>query len=149
MPWIVLFFASWLLFALLADRRRLGMLWYTGLAAVALQLLVDTAGIGGGLYRVADPVVALYGSSLFFTLGPALAMGTLFGMHLPRSGPARIVNVLVWTGLFCSAECLLVDAGALVYRHWSKLGSAAVNLVTFTVLSALAALREARFRAAS
>lgn len=148
MPWIILFLLSWLLFALLADRRRLALIWWTGLVAAVLQLLVDTTGIRSGLYRVDDPVVALYGSSLFFTLGPGLVVGTLFGMYLPRGGTARVLNVLVWTGLFCSVECLLVESGALVYQHWSKIQSAAVDLMVFTVLSWLAALREDLLRAA-
>lgn len=146
MPWILLFLLSWLLFALLADRRRLALFWWTGLAAVVLQLLVDTCAIGSGYYRIEDPVVSLYGSSLFFTFGPVLSMGTLFGMYLPRDPLARVANVLVWTGIFCSLEYLLLGCGALVYLNWSKAASTAINLMVFTVLTWIAALREALVR---
>jgi hypothetical protein len=141
-PWIILFVLSWLLFALLADRRQQALVWWTGLGAVALQLLVDTCAIRSGYYRMADPVVSLYGSSLFFTFGPVLSMGTLFGMYLPRGPLARAANVLVWAGIFCSMEHLLLGSGALVYLNWNKAMSTVIDLMVFTVLTWIAALRE-------
>lgn len=147
MPWLTLFLLSWLLFALLADRRRLALVWWTGLAAVALQLLVDTSAIRSGYYRIEDAVVSLHGSSLFFTLGPVLTGGTLFGMYLPRGWAARTANVLVWTGVFCSVESLLLGSGALIYLNWSKVTSAIIDLMVFTVLTWVAALWEGPARA--
>ena len=141
-PWILLFLLSWLLFALLADRRRLGVVWWTGPTAVVLQLLVDTCAIESGYYRIEDPVVSLYGSSLFFTCGPVLSMGALFGMYLPRGPLARTINVLVWAGIFCAMEYLLLGCGALVYLNWSKAASTAIDLMVFTVLTWIGGLRD-------
>ncbi|MBE3587202.1 MAG: hypothetical protein IMW93_01340 [Thermoanaerobacteraceae bacterium] len=136
MPWIIAFVISWLVFFLLADLRRPAPLLLGGLGAVVIQLLTDVLGQDLQLYRILQPVLPLWGSSAFFTFGPVITMGALFGQYLPLSRWLQGLYILVFACLFLLEEHMLMLAGVLEYTdHWSHPASFGVDLLVFIYLA--------------
>ena len=146
MPWIISFVTAWLLFAVLV---RLAVLRYTvwgGLGAAFFQTVNDWLMIRQDLYHIEQPLLSILLSSVFFTFGPALAMGIIFTQYLPCARWLQAVNVAVWAGLFLALETLLHRTGVLVYRHWDPALSYFVNILVLGFLTWLVQDLAARAR---
>ncbi|MGB9804186.1 MAG: hypothetical protein ACPLUI_10295 [Desulfofundulus sp.] len=135
MPWVISFAISWLVFFALADCRRCAPLLAGGLAAVILQLSCDTTGYYLNLYRILDPVLPLFNSSAFFTLGPVFTMGALFGQYLPSRRWLQGLHIIAFSGLFLLEEHMYVLAGVLKYVSWNHPASLLVDLLVFATLA--------------
>ncbi|OAT81278.1 hypothetical protein [Desulfotomaculum copahuensis] len=135
MPWVIAFAIGWLLFFAFLDRRRIWAALAGGLVAVALQLVVDGISLHLDLYRVHHPVLTLLGSSVFFTFGPTITVGALFGQCLPVNRWWQGINILVFAGLFLMEEHMLMLTGSLGYTRWCHGASFYVNVLVFTFIT--------------
>ena len=136
MEWVICFAVNWTLVALLGGwkREQLKTNIWCGLFAVAIQLLIDTARINMGYYKIERPVIPLWGSSLFFIIGPVFGEGVLFSMLQPKKVWAKTVHVLFYTLVFSLAEHLTLKTGALVYLNWKPVNSLIINFMSMTSL---------------
>ncbi len=135
MEWIILFLVSWILFFALVDWRMLKRNIWCGAVAVALQLLVDTTGINYGFYEIKNSSLNIWGSSVWFILGPVFVIGVLISQYHPSGYKLRIVNVFMLTALYSVQELLLVLTKALVYTNWTYVNSLQVNVSALVLLS--------------
>lgn len=135
MEWVMLFAASWVLFAVLADLSSLKVNIWCGLLAVFMQLYIDYQAIGHKLYSVEKPVVQMLGSSVFFTFGPVLVMGTLLAQYHPYKRWIAAVHVLAVSILYSMQELWLVGRNAVLYKDWSFGESIMINVAVIAVLS--------------
>lgn len=135
MAWIILFIASYILFFLLVDYKALKTNIWCGLLAIVLQMLTDSQAISHQYYRINDPVLHIWGSSLFFVLGPVLVIGILLAQYHPVKSSHIIMNVIVLTALYTLQEVLLLMTGALTYTNWGLVLSAQINFLSLLCLS--------------
>lgn len=135
MEWIVRFVAVWLLFILLVDLKRLKTNIFCGLFSIALQTAIDTVYISHGYYKITDPVISIFGSSLFFIIGPVLVIGILLAQFHPTKKWMQLLYVILLSGINDIEELLLIYRKALVYINWDLLASAVINLIIMICLS--------------
>lgn len=134
MEWSILFIVSWILFFLLVDWKRLKRNAWCGIAAVALQLLVDTQAMTHGLYGIHRYIFPIWRTPGLFALGPVFTIATLLAQYHPKSRRMRIVNVLVLTVLYSLQELLLVIRENVVYTNWHYFDSVQVNMSVMIML---------------
>jgi hypothetical protein len=136
MGWLIVFIISWILFVLTVDWKRLKINVWCGLLAVVMQLTVDCIGIKYGLYVILNPIISIFNSSAFFTLGPVFTVGTLLAQYHPLKRKwAVIAYVLAITALYSIQELLLLNLGDLKYLKWSIFDSLVVNIGAMLCLS--------------
>lgn len=146
MPWFFPFALSWLLFIILSDRRRIKEVIPFGFISMFTELAVDITAVNLGLYDVNYQVINLFGAPLFFAVGPAFTMGALYVQSIPKSMFFIIINIFAWTLLFMAEELLWVAEGAIVYIKWNYVRSMLVDILAFTLFTALYLKRNAFMR---
>lgn len=129
MEWIILFAVSWILFFVFVDFKKLIINMWCGVLAIALQLSIDTHSMTHGSYTVKNPMVGVFGSSLFFVAGPVFVIATLLAQYYPKKRWLRIVSVFVFTALYSFQELLLLLSDELTYENWHYFDSLVVNTV--------------------
>jgi len=135
MEWVILFVASWALFAALVDMSKLKMNIWCGLLAVLAQLYIDFRAMEHKLYSVEKPVAQILGSSVFFTFGPVLVIGVLLAQYHPRKRRMAAVHVLAVSALYSAQELWLLGRNAVLYTEWSFGESVVINVAVIAVLS--------------
>lgn len=135
MEWIVRFVAVWLLLIFLIDLKKLKVNVWCGFFSIALQIAIDSINIGHEYYKVTNPVISIFGSSLFFMLGPVFVIGVLLAQFHPSKTWMQILYVILLSGIYDFEEYLLIKRHALVYIHWDLLASAIINLLIMITLS--------------
>lgn len=135
MEWIVIFIVSWLLFIFLVDLKQIKVNIWSGLLAAILQLSVDTQAMSHKLYKINEPVINVFGSSLFFMLGPVLVIALLLAQFHPEKRWMTVLNVFILSGLYSLQELFLISRESLVYTNWHIIDSITVNTVVMAVLS--------------
>lgn len=135
MAWIILFIVSYILFFLLVDLKTLKTNIWCGILAIGLQLLIDTQSISHNQYKIINPVLPLFGSSLFFILGPVLVVATLLAQYHPVNRWLVVINALVFTALYSAQELLLLQVKALIYINWDFWTSVRINAFIMICLS--------------
>lgn len=140
MEWFILFAASWILFFLFIDWRKLKYNILCGAVAIVLQMVFDTNAISHDLYVINRPGISLLGSSLFFIAGPVLVIGILIGQYHPLKKGWRMANVVVFALLYSLQELLLAKTGAVEYHQWHYVDSFIVNISSMIVISWFASI---------
>ena len=135
MEWVILFIASWILFILLADWKKLKTNIWCGLLAIALQISIDSQAMSRSFYKVTKQFICIGGSSSFFVFGPVLVIATLIAQYHPRKRWMRIFNIFIFSGLYSIQELLLLARGNLLYLNWDFIDSIIVNMAVMSVLS--------------
>lgn len=135
MEWVILFVISWILFFLLIDYRALKINIWCGFLAIALQLSVDTYAMNHGLYIVNKHAVNVWGSSLFFVIGPVFVISVLMSQYHPRRRGLRIVTIFVYALLYSIQELLLLFSGSLTYIEWKFYNSLVINVCAMVIIS--------------
>jgi hypothetical protein len=135
MEWIILFAASWILFFLLRGWVNFRLNVWCALAALVMQLLIDSVSMQKGMYDIVNPVVIILGSSAFFCFGPVFVIGTLLSRYHPLRPRHVIMNVVLLTALYSLQEYLLLARKALVYQDWYFGESIFINLIAIITLS--------------
>ena len=120
---------------MLVDWKKLKYNILCGIVAVAMQLAVDTNAIAHGYYAINRPGVSFLGSSLFFVLGPVVAMGVLMSQYHPGKKSWRLLHVVFFAAMYSLQEFLLLKTGALEYLQWHYLDSLVVNIGAMIVIS--------------
>ncbi len=135
MEWIVSFAASWILFVFLVDLKKLKVNIWCGILSILFQMSVDIIYINHGYYKITNPVVPVFGSSLFFMLGPVFVIGILLAQFHPSKKWMRLLYVLLLSIFGDFEEHFLTMRNALVYTNWSFAASAVINLIVMVALS--------------
>lgn len=137
MDWIILFIVSWVLFFICVDYKTLSLSQniLCGFLAVILQLLIDSYAINTNLYKVGNVVIDVFGSSLFFVLGPVFVIGTLLSQYHPKSTIKRFFHIVIVSTLFSVTEYLLILRDDLEYINWNHPQSVFVNISVISMLS--------------
>lgn len=135
MEWVLLFIISWILFILLIDYRALKINIWCGFFAIFLQLSVDTYAMNHGLYIVNRYTVNVWGSSLFFVIGPVFVISILMSQYHPRRRGLRIISIFVYTLLYSIQELLLLFSGSLKYIEWKFYNSLVINICAMALIS--------------
>ncbi|MCX7749612.1 MAG: hypothetical protein N2645_22370 [Clostridia bacterium] len=135
MEWIVRFTAVWILFFLLIDWKELKVNIWCGLFSIVLQTAVDGIYIANHFYTVTEPIISVFGSSLFFILGPVFVIGVLISQYHPHKRWMQVLYVVLLSGVYDFEEYLLVIRKALVYTNWTYLSSVVFNLLLMMTLS--------------
>ncbi|WP_031517385.1 hypothetical protein [Desulfofalx alkaliphila] len=139
MEWIATFIISWVIFFIFIDKERLKHTALGGLAAIILQLVVDTGASAMGLYQV-DSMFQLGGASALFTFGVVFTMGTLFVQFMPAHRWLKVAHIVALSTLFLGLEYLLVQRNLITYPYWSMWASYFTNLMVFIAITWLAGL---------
>ncbi|KPU44809.1 hypothetical protein OXPF_18950 [Oxobacter pfennigii] len=135
MDWVILFTTSWILFFILKGWENLKLTIWSGILAVVLQMLVDTNAMTHQLYKIHNCSLKLYGTSVFFVLGPVFVIGMLICKFHPMKRRFRMVNIIVLTILYSAQEYLLLIRGSLEYMNWHFYDSIIVNTAAMVVIS--------------
>ena len=135
MEWVILFAASWALFAALVDLSKLKTNIWCGLLAIFAQLYTDFRATGHKLYGVEKPVAQVLDSSVFFTFGPVLVIGVLLAQYHPRKRWMAAAHVLAVSALYSAQELWLLGRNAVLYTEWSFGESVMINVAVIAVLS--------------
>lgn len=135
MEWIVRFVGVWTLFFLLVDWKELKVNIWCGIFSMFLQTAVDGLYIKHGFYKISDPVIEVFGSSLFFLMGPAFVIAILIAQFQPSKRWAQILYVILLSAVYDFEEFLLLVRKELVYVNWSFITSVIFNLILMMSLS--------------
>lgn len=135
MEWLIRFIAVWIIFVVLIDWKELKVNIWCGLLSVCLQLAVDSFLISNGFYKIQNPIISIWGSSVFFVFGPVVVVSVLISQFMPEKRWARIVNIIALTTIYSCEELLLVLRKALIYTNWHLVYSIAVNAIIMITLS--------------
>ncbi len=135
MEWIILFVVSWALFIVLVDLKKLKYNIWSGLFAALMQQTIDSQKMSHGFYSLENLILSINGSSIFFTLGPVLVVGTLFAQYYPDRSWARITAVVILAGLFSMQEHFLVLRKDVIYLNWYFYDSITYNILSMITLS--------------
>lgn len=136
MEWIVLFFLNWIVMIVLVDWRKFSTNMFAGFLAIGMALVTDYYnGIIRHRYMIHGPVIDIFGSSLFFLIGPCFVIGTLMAQYYPKKRWMAVVNVLVITGLYSLTELILVQRGVVEYKNWYYFDSLLVNVGAMIIIS--------------
>ena len=135
MEWIILFVVSWILFVFLVDWKEIKLNIWCGVLAVGLQLSIDTSAMTHKFYKVNNGILNVWGSSLFFILGPVLVIGILLAQFHPEKRWMRTINVFIIAALYSLQELLLFYTEVLAYINWNFTDSVVVNIAAMVILS--------------
>jgi hypothetical protein len=135
MEWIVSFVAAWVLFIFLVDLKKLKVNVWCGILSILLQMAIDIVYIHHGYYKITNPVISVFGSSIFYMFGPVLAIGILLAQFHPSKRWMQILYVIALSVFGDFQEHLLTIRHALVYLNWSFAASAVINLIIMITLS--------------
>ncbi|MBC8079644.1 MAG: hypothetical protein H7X86_04820 [Gorillibacterium sp.] len=135
MKWIFCSILCWTILILVIDRKRFKKLFFSGLLAMTAQVLFDGLAIRQELYQIVDPVISIFGSSLFFSVGVVLPMGILVAQFTTRSRKYQVLNIIAWTFLFTLFEYLSVYFNMMKHIHWSMQLSIVFNTMIMVVLT--------------
>lgn len=135
MEWVVRFVAIWTIFFFLVDWKELKVNIWCGIFSIALQLSVDTVFIFNGYYNIPNPMISVFGSSLFFILGPVFVVGILISQYQPSKRWAQVLYVILLSLVYDFEEFLLIIRKALIYTNWSLITSIGYNLILMMSLS--------------
>lgn len=136
MPWLISFIISWIVFFILIDFRNIKKTVFAGICAVLFQFSIDYYAMKYGLYKITDPIAAVWDSSIFFVFGPVFTMGILFVQYLPRMDKwLRLINIFIWSSFFMLFEIFIISAGVLVYIKWSHFNSFTIDIAAIMMLS--------------
>ena len=135
MEWIILFIISWILFFLLVDYKTLKINILCGLFAMIVQLFIDFEFTTHKYYVINNNSISLFGSSLFFVLGPVFVIGILLAQYHPKKKSLIIVHCISLIVLFTLQEYLLVLTNSLHYINWDVWNSIEINSMAIFSLS--------------
>lgn len=135
MPWVILFFISWILFFTLVDYKELKRNIFGGIAALILGSIVDWGGQKLNLYQFYDVIIPWAGCSAFYKFGPILVIGILFSQSIPKKLWMQTLNILVFSLLYLFLEALIINVGVAEYVNWHILASFLFNVLTFSTLT--------------
>ena len=135
MDWIILFIISWTLFIFLVDWKKLKFNIWCGILAILMQTAVDSQAISHKLYKINDLIISLWGSTIFFTLGPVFVIGTLLAQFYPVKKWIKVANIFIVSGLLSLQELFLIIRKDIIYINWHAIDSAVVNIGAVTLLS--------------
>jgi len=135
MEWVILFLINWIIFLFLVDWKKFKTNIWTGVLAIAMVISIDYSNIIHGRYIIKKLVVNVFGSSLFFLLGPVLIIGTLLAQYHPRKRWLTVLSVIVIFLLYSAIELILVSRGAVEYLDWHFCDSLIVNIGAISILS--------------
>lgn len=135
MPWIISFVASWLVFLLLADFKKLRKNIWGGVISLIFASVVDWGGQQLKLYTFTQVVIPWLGCSVFYKFGPVFNMGVLYVQTVPKNRWLQLLNIIVFTFIFISLELLIININAAQYIHWHFLASVCVDLAVFATLT--------------
>lgn len=135
MEWVILFIISWVLFISLVDWKQIKTHVWCGLLAMAMQMGIDSQAMHHKLYEVKVQVIDLWGSSLFFVMGPVLVIGILLSQFQPSKKWRKLWHILVIAALFSLQELFLILSEVLIYTNWQFINSVIVNIGAMIVLS--------------
>lgn len=108
---------------------------WVGIVASSMQMVIDSQFISLKLYEIKNPIIDVFGSSLFFLIGPVFVVGVLFSQYHPVKKWAIILYVPVISAMFSIVEYFVVKRNVLVYLNWNQLDSIAINMVVVSSLS--------------
>jgi hypothetical protein len=135
MRWFICSLICWLVLLLVVDRQRIRNILPAGLIAMFAQLAIDTVAIRANLYKILEPGIPIFGSSLFFTMGIAFPMGVLFVQTTPYKASYQLINITAWALLLTLFEGLALRFGMLKHLRWQLLLSLEVNLLVMFMLT--------------
>jgi hypothetical protein len=81
---IIRFIAIWIIFFFLVDWKELKINIWCGVFTIVLQMIIDTIFIKNGFYKIEEPIISIWGSSLFFMLGPVFVVAILLSQFQPH-----------------------------------------------------------------
>ncbi|MFZ5966893.1 MAG: hypothetical protein ACOYVK_06935 [Bacillota bacterium] len=135
MDWLIFFIFSWGLFFLIGDWKELKINGWCGIFAGIVALITDYQSILWGKYQIHNKIIDLFGSSLFFTMGPVFIIGALLAQYHPKKRWMIVLNVFVLTILYSAMEWMLVQRGMVEYVHWTLWESIRINAISITMFS--------------
>ncbi|QZY54572.1 hypothetical protein [Crassaminicella profunda] len=136
MEWILLFFLNWIIFLFLVDWKKFTTNMFAGFLAMGMALITDYYnGMIRQRYMIHDAMINIFGSSLFFLLGPCFVIGTLIAQYYPKKRWMAVLNALVITGLYSLTELILVERGVVEYKNWYYFDSLLVNVGAMIIIS--------------
>lgn len=135
MEWVIRFIGIWTIFILLVDWKEFKINVWCGVFSIILQVSVDTLFIKSGYYYIKTPIVNVFGSSLFFILGPAFVAAMLLSQFQPHKRWLQILYVIVFSFVYDIEEYMLIIRKELVYTNWNLLTSIVFNFVLMASLS--------------
>ena len=135
MEWIFLFIISWILFFLLVDYKTLKKNVFCGLFAIIIQLIIDSEYTSHKYYVINNNYIPIFGSSLFFVLGPVFVIGMLLAQYHPKKKLLIFVHCITIIVLFTLQEYLLLLTNSLHYINWDIWNSVEINSMSVFSLS--------------
>lgn len=135
MDWIVLFVVSWIVMLIKVNYRELKVNIWGGFAAVLTQGVFDAQSLSHGLYKIENGIFNVFGTPIFFILGPVFVIGTLLSQYTLCGRWINIFNVLVISSLFSIQEWILLTRKDLIYVNWHYIDSITLNIAAMCILS--------------
>ncbi len=135
MEWIILFISNWIIFLLLVDWKEFKINMWAGGAGIVLAVVVDFLNTLQHRYIIKSLVIDVFGSSLFFLLGPVFVVATLMAQYHPAKRWMILLNVFVIALLYSLMELILVYRGVVEYINWQYIDSIMVNIGAIVILS--------------
>lgn len=135
MEWVILFLLNWIIFLFLVNRKELKANIWAGLLAMIMAISVDYSSFIHKRYVIKKAIIHIFGSSVFFLIGPVFVMGTLLAQYHPRKKWLTVLNVIVIFVLYSTTELILVSRGVVEYLNWDFVDSLIVNIGAITILS--------------
>ncbi|MDQ2085567.1 CBO0543 family protein [Herbivorax sp. ANBcel31] len=135
MEWIIRFTAVWILFLVIIDWKELKINIWSGVFSIVLQIAMDTVFINNGFYKIENPVISIWGSSLFFIIGPVFVIGVLISQYQPSKRWAQILYVFLLAVVYDFEEYLLTIRKELIYTNWNFLSSVIINFILMMSIS--------------
>ena len=135
MEWVILFIISWILFFLLVDLKTLKINIFCGLFAMIMQLMIDYEFTTHKFYVVNNNYICVFGSSLFFVLGPVFVIGILLAQYHPTKKWAIIFHCVFLSTVYTLQEYLLLQTNSLHYLNWDIWSSIRINTMAILSLS--------------
>lgn len=135
MEWVIRFIAIWAVSFFLVNWKEFKINIWCGVFSIALQMTIDTIFIKNGYYRIEDPIISIYGSSLFFALGPAFVPAVLLSQFQPHKRWLQVLYVFIFSAVYDFEEFLLLLRKELIYTNWTYLTSVSFNLILMMTLS--------------
>ncbi|TYQ17978.1 UNVERIFIED_CONTAM: hypothetical protein Cloal_0373 [Acetivibrio alkalicellulosi] len=135
MEWIIRFTAVWILLLLLIDWSEFKINVWSGVFSIALQIAMDTVFIHNNFYKIENPVISIWGSSLFFIIGPVFVIGVLISQYQPSKRWAQILYVFLLAVVYDFEEYLLTVRNELTYTNWNLTSSIIINFILMMSIS--------------
>lgn len=131
--WVGLLAILWIGASFFVKKRQWRKLWPAALLGVAVLYLIDSTLIGLGAFRYSGGGVEFGGLPLVYLAG-MLGGGPLAVHFYPGTNTARIIYVLLLSGLFLIAEWIFILTGAMVHENWTLLHSYFLNIFGFVAV---------------